>query len=175
MGKKDGFVYEQQANRTLRPKERIRNFDEFHPRLPDAERRRQAARCMNYSGVPLCQSGAAWRSVYGYPLHNPRVNDMLYLGNARHALDPLSRRTVFPEFTGRVCPALCEAACTCGLNGNSVTVREHNKLHPWRGGDDEGLDGAARTRHRTSASPSLAAGRPASPRRQMLKNHAAIM
>ena len=128
MGKKDGFLlYERQANRTLRPKERIRNFDEFHPRLPDAERRRQAARCMN-CGVPFCQSGVQISGMFtGCPLHNliPEWNDMLYLGNARHALDRLLKTNCFPEFTGRVCPALCEAACTCGLNGDSVTVRDN--------------------------------------------------
>ncbi len=128
MGKKDGFLlYERQANRTLRPKERIRNFDEFHPRLPDAERRRQAARCMN-CGVPFCQSGVQISGMFtGCPLHNliPEWNDMLYLGNARHALDRLLKTNCFPEFTGRVCPALCEAACTCGLYGDSVTVREN--------------------------------------------------
>ena len=59
--------------------------------------------------------------------HNliPEWNDMLYLGNTRHALDRLTKTNCFPEFTGRVCPALCEAACTCGLNGDSVTVREN--------------------------------------------------
>ena len=128
MGKKDGFLlYERQNTPAQDPSGRIGGFAEFHTPLPLQERRRQAARCMN-CGVPFCQSGVELGGmVTGCPLHNliPEWNDMLYLGNTRHALDRLTKTNCFPEFTGRVCPALCEAACTCGLNGDSVTVREN--------------------------------------------------
>lgn len=128
MGKKDGFLlYERRNTPAQEPAGRIGSFEEFHTPLPLQERRRQAARCMN-CGVPFCQSGVELGGmVTGCPLHNliPEWNDMLYLGNTRHALDRLTKTNCFPEFTGRVCPALCEAACTCGLNGDSVTVREN--------------------------------------------------
>ena len=65
--------------------------------------------------------------VIGCPLHNlaPEWNDLLYTGNLGQALARLTKTNSFPEFTGRVCPALCEAACTCGLNGGPVTVKEN--------------------------------------------------
>lgn len=128
MGKKDGFMIYDRANTGCEsPEERVRHWGEFHTGLQPEKRRRQAARCMN-CGVPFCQSGVKIGGAYtGCPLHNliPEWNDMLYQGNTRHALDRLTKTNCFPEFTGRVCPALCEAACTCGLNGQSVTVREN--------------------------------------------------
>ena len=128
MGKKDGFlVYDRRLDATVPPRERIDSFDEFHKRMPLSERREQAARCMD-CGVPFCQSGMKLNGMYtGCPLNNliPEWNDMLYRGNLRHALDRLVKVNCFPEFTGRVCPALCEAACTCGLNGEPVTIREN--------------------------------------------------
>ena len=123
MGKKDGFLlYERRNTPAQEPAGRIGSFEEFHTPLPLQERRRQAARCMN-CGVPFCQSGVELGGmVTGCPLHNliPEWNDMLYLGNTRHALDRLTKTNCFPEFTGRVCPALCEAACTC--TGKRVAV-----------------------------------------------------
>lgn len=79
-------------------------------------------------GVPYCQCGMVLNGmVTGCPLHNliPEWNDLIYTGNFDLALKRLLKTNNFPEFTGRVCPALCEAACTCGLNGNPVTVREN--------------------------------------------------
>ena len=128
MGKKDGFLLYPRVNvGSGAPLERIKGFGEFKRPLTDAQRREQAARCMN-CGVPFCQSGVKLGGMYtGCPLHNliPEWNDMLYLGNTRHALDRLLKTNCFPEFTGRVCPALCEAACTCGLGGESVTVHDN--------------------------------------------------
>ena len=88
---------------------------------------RQGARCME-CGVPFCQSGAVLNGmVSGCPLHNlvPEWNDLVYHGSFHHALERLLKTNNFPEFTGRVCPALCEAACTCGLHGEPVTVRDN--------------------------------------------------
>ena len=128
MGKPTGFLeYERQGNPCQPPLERIRHWNEFHPRLSREERRRQGARCMA-CGVPFCQSGAVLNGmVSGCPLHNlvPEWNDLLYRGSFGLALERLLKTNDFPEFTGRVCPALCEAACTCGLNGQPVTVRDN--------------------------------------------------
>ena len=128
MGKVDGFLLYPRKNAAWKdPMERIQNFDEFKLPLSPKAQREQAARCMN-CGVPFCQSGMKLNGMFtGCPLHNliPEWNDMLYLGNTRHALDRLLKTNCFPEFTGRVCPALCEAACTCGMNGESVSVHDN--------------------------------------------------
>ena len=128
MGKPTGFMeYARQGSPAQEPLERIKHYNEFHPRLPEEERRRQGARCME-CGVPFCQSGAVLNGmVSGCPLHNlvPEWNDQVYHGNFGQALERLLKTNNFPEFTGRVCPALCEAACTCGLNGDPVTVKEN--------------------------------------------------
>ena len=128
MGKPTGFLeYTRKVNPSADPLERIGNFEEFHPGLEPGERRIQAARCMN-CGVPFCQSGVNFGGGYsGCPLHNliPEWNDEIYNGNRREALARLTKTNNFPEFTGRVCPALCEAACTCGMNGDSVTVNNN--------------------------------------------------
>lgn len=128
MGKPTGFIeYERQANEETGPKERIRNFNEFHVPLSEEERRTQAARCMD-CGVPFCQSGMMIGGMAsGCPLNNlcPEWNELLYTGNYEHALGRLLKTNNFPEFTSRVCPAPCEAACTCGLNDMPVTIKEN--------------------------------------------------
>ena len=128
MGKPTGFLeYTRQGNPSEAPLARIRHYNEFHPRLGREERMRQGARCME-CGVPFCQSGAVLGGmVSGCPLHNlvPEWNDLVYHGSFGHALERLLKTNNFPEFTGRVCPALCEAACTCGLHGEPVTVRDN--------------------------------------------------
>ncbi|MDD6023149.1 MAG: glutamate synthase subunit beta [Oscillospiraceae bacterium] len=128
MGKTTGFLeYAREGNPSIAPLERIKNFSEFHPPLDEKARMDQAARCMN-CGVPFCQAGANFGGMFsGCPLHNliPEWNDEIYNGNWREALSRLTKTNNFPEFTGRVCPALCEAACTCGLNGDSVTVNNN--------------------------------------------------
>lgn len=128
MGKATGFLdYERRVNLAIMPKERISHYNEFHPMLPRALRQEQAARCMD-CGVPFCQSGMVLGgAVSGCPLHNliPEWNDMLYRGNLEQALERLLRTSNFPEFTGRVCPAPCEAACTCSIHGQSVTTKEN--------------------------------------------------
>lgn len=128
MGKPTGFLeYQRKGNPSESPQARIKHYNEFHPRLSRDDRRRQGARCME-CGVPFCQSGAVLNGmVSGCPLHNliPEWNDLVYTGNFTHALERLLKTNNFPEFTGRVCPALCEAACTCGLHGDPVTVRDN--------------------------------------------------
>lgn len=128
MGKPTGFMeYDRKGNPAESPLERIRHWNEFHPMLSVEERKKQGGRCME-CGVPFCQSGVQLAGMFtGCPLHNlvPEWNDLVYTGNMGHALSRLRKTNNFPEFTGRVCPALCEAACTCGLNGDPVTVKEN--------------------------------------------------
>ena len=130
MGKPTGFMeYQRRENGTRPPLERVKDWEEFHSLLPDAERRLQGARCMN-CGVPYCQAGIVFDGrQFGCPLHNlaPEWNDMIMSGNYDHALTRLLKTNNFPEFTGRVCPAFCEQACICGNYGQSVTI-QNNEL-----------------------------------------------
>ena len=117
MSKPTGFMdYKRIENGNVPPLERITNFKEFHPKLDEKARREQAARCMN-CGVPMCGSALKLKGmVTGCPLHNyiPEWNDALYNGQFDMAAWRLLKTSSFPEFTGRVCPALCEKACNCG-------------------------------------------------------------
>ena len=126
MGKPTGFLeYERKNNKAVEPLERIKNFNEFHTTMSDKYRKEQASRCMN-CGVPFCQSGMMINGMAsGCPLNNlvPEWNDLLYHGCMKEALQMLRQTNNFPEFTSRVCPALCEAACTCGLNDSPVTCK----------------------------------------------------
>lgn len=126
MGKPTGFLeYERKNNKAVEPLERIKNFNEFHTPMSDKDRKEQASRCMN-CGVPFCQSGMMINGMAsGCPLNNlvPEWNALLYHGCMKEALQMLRQTNNFPEFTSRVCPALCEAACTCGLNDSPVTCK----------------------------------------------------
>ena len=128
MGKPTGFLeYDRVNGKAAAPLERIKNFNEFHTPLTEAQQRKQGARCME-CGVPFCQSGMMMNGmVSGCPLHNlvPEWNDLVYTGNWGQAYNRLKKTNSFPEFTSRVCPAPCEAACTCGLNGDPVSIKEN--------------------------------------------------
>lgn len=130
MGKATGFMeYKRQCGPEVPASERIKNFEEFHGRLDLEEQRLQGARCME-CGVPFCQAGCMIAGMAsGCPLHNlvPEVNDLVYHGNWEQAYVRLSKTHSFPEFTSRVCPALCEAACTCGLHAGPVSTKENEK------------------------------------------------
>lgn len=131
MGKVTGFLdYAREDNKDVPVEERIKNFKEFHIPLTEEERRKQGARCMN-CGVPFCQSGMKLAGMFtGCPLHNlcPEWNDEVYNGHIAHALSRLLKTNNFPEFTGRVCPALCEKACVEGLDDAPVTTHD-NELY----------------------------------------------
>lgn len=131
MGKADGFLkYERKVAENTAPLERIENYDEFHNSLEDDEQKIQGARCMD-CGIPYCQSGILIKNrVSGCPLNNliPEFNDLIYKGNFKVALQRLLKTNPFPEFTGRVCPAPCEHACTVGLNGPAVTIKENERF-----------------------------------------------
>ena len=128
MGKPTGFMeYEREVSKAVKPGERIKNFNEFHEHLPQEKQMQQGARCME-CGVPFCQAGMdICGMTSGCPLHNliPEWNDLVYMGNWEQAYNRLKKTNSFPEFTSRVCPALCEAACTCGLNGDAVATKEN--------------------------------------------------
>lgn len=130
MGKPTGFMdYERVDSEAVTPTQRIKNFKEFHKALPLEKQCEQAARCMD-CGVPFCQSGKMLKGmISGCPLNNliPEWNELLYIGNYKRAYHRLAKTSNFPEFTSRVCPALCEKACTCGLNGDAVSTKENEK------------------------------------------------
>ncbi len=128
MGKPTGFMeYSRKNNIDVPANERVKNFKEFHVPLSAPERMEQAARCMN-CGVPMCQSAIRLKGmVTGCPLHNliPEWNDQIYNGHFEHAFSRLQKTSNFPEFTGRVCPALCEKACINGEYGEPVTIHDN--------------------------------------------------
>ena len=128
MGNPTGFIYNQRKNSyKISEKDRINNFDEFHEALREEERLLQASRCMD-CGVPFCQAGLdIGGTTIGCPLNNliPEWNDLLYKGNYKEAYLRLIKTNNFPEFTSRVCPALCEKACTLGESYEAVSTREN--------------------------------------------------
>ena len=128
MGKTGAFLEHGRVdNPAIDPMERIKTYNEFHTPLDENKRKEQASRCMD-CGVPFCQYGKpVCGMVAGCPLNNlcPDWNDLVYKGFWDKAFERLTMTNPFPEFTSRVCPALCEKACTCGMNGDAVTVKEN--------------------------------------------------
>ena len=130
MGKATGFMEFNRKNcNRENPLSRVNHWNEFEVPLTEEERREQGARCMD-CGVPFCQSGVILNGMAtGCPLHNliPEWNNLIYLDKWELGLERLLKTSNFPEFTSRVCPALGENACTCWLNGESVTVKAKEK------------------------------------------------
>ena len=164
MGKPTGFLdYERVEATAVSPKERIKNFNEFHTPLSEDEQRKQSSRCMD-CGVPFCQSGMTIKGMTsGCPLNNliPEWNDLLYTGNWEQAYHRLHKTSNFPEFTSRVCPALCEKACTCGLNGKAVCTKENEMAiieHAYAKGYAKANPPKARTKKRIAVVGSGPAG-----------------
>ena len=117
MGKVTGFMeISRQDPKSLPPAERIHFYKEFQRPLSDADISKQGARCMD-CGIPFCHSGCPVNNII------PDWNDLVYRGNWREALDVLHSTNNFPEFTGRICPAPCEAACTLNINDDAVTIK----------------------------------------------------
>ena len=117
MGKPTGFLELDRQDRTYLPKEeRVQNFREFVVPLNEPDLRAQASRCMD-CGVPYCHNGC--------PVNNqiPDWNDLVYTGEWQAALTNLHSTNNFPEFTGRICPAPCEASCTLNIDDNPVTIK----------------------------------------------------
>lgn len=117
MGKVTGFMeFQRQDEAYLPPPQRLKNYKEFVLRLKDGEAKIQGARCMD-CGIPFCNNGCPVNNII------PDWNDLVYHGNYQAALDTLHSTNNFPEFTGRICPAPCETACTLGINNDPVGIK----------------------------------------------------
>jgi glutamate synthase (NADPH/NADH) small chain len=117
MGKVTGFLeYERLSEANLPVPERVKNYKEFVLHLTDEQAKVQGARCMD-CGIPFCMTGC--------PINNiiPDWNDLVYQQDWRRAIDVLHSTNNFPEFTGRICPAPCEAACTLNINADAVGIK----------------------------------------------------
>src|SRR4249919_4298606 len=117
MGKITGFLELQRIQEAMQPApERVRHYREFILALSDDAASKQGARCMD-CGIPFCQTGC--------PVHNiiPDWNDLVYRHQWKTALDVLHQTNNFPEFTGRICPAPCEASCTLNINNDPVGIK----------------------------------------------------
>jgi glutamate synthase (NADPH/NADH) small chain len=117
MGKATGFLeYERLAEANLPVQNRIKNYKEFVLHLTDDQAKQQGARCMD-CGIPFCTSGCPVNNII------PDWNDLVYNQDWRAAIDVLHSTNNFPEFTGRICPAPCEAACTLNINDDAVGIK----------------------------------------------------
>jgi glutamate synthase (NADPH/NADH) small chain len=117
MGKPTGFLEIDKQERTYKPvEERLKHFDEFVIALTDKDLIDQGARCMD-CGIPYCHSSCPVNNII------PEWNDLVYQDDFKHALRVLHSTNNFPEFTGKICPAPCEAACTLNIDDNPVSIR----------------------------------------------------
>lgn len=117
MGKITGFMeYKRLAEANLPVPDRVKNYKEFVLHLTDEEAKVQGARCMD-CGIPFCTSGCPVNNII------PDWNDLVYNQDWRTAIDVLHSTNNFPEFTGRICPAPCEAACTLNINDDAVGIK----------------------------------------------------
>ena len=117
MGKVTGFLeYQRLQEASEAPQLRKKHYKEFVVHLSDADAKVQGARCMD-CGIPFCNNGCPVNNII------PDWNDLVYRGAYREALDVLHSTNNFPEFTGRICPAPCEAACTLGINSDPVGIK----------------------------------------------------
>jgi glutamate synthase (NADPH/NADH) small chain len=126
MGKPTGFLeFQREVPADRSPLGRIADWKEFHHHLPEADLKKQGARCMD-CGIPFCHTGQLVSGMAsGCPIHNliPEWNDLVYRGLWKEALERLHKTNNFPEFTGRVCPAPCEGSCVLGINDPPVTIK----------------------------------------------------
>ena len=117
MGKVTGFMEYERIEEGYKPViERLKHYNEFVVGLDDAQANMQAARCMD-CGTPFCNSGCPVNNII------PDFNDMVYRNDWKAAIDTLHSTNNFPEFTGRICPAPCEAACTLNVNDEAVGIK----------------------------------------------------
>ncbi|MEY4344431.1 MAG: glutamate synthase [Pseudomonadota bacterium] len=117
MGKVTGFMEFERIEEGYKPvKERLKNYKEFVIGLDDAQANTQAARCMD-CGTPFCNSGCPVNNII------PDFNDLVFRNDWKAAIDTLHSTNNFPEFTGRICPAPCEAACTLNVNDEAVGIK----------------------------------------------------
>ncbi|GAA5232711.1 glutamate synthase subunit beta [Verticiella sediminum] len=142
MGKTTGFLeYQRLSEAAEEPKKRLKHWREFVLHLTEEEARQQGARCMD-CGIPFCNNACPVNNII------PDWNDLVYRNNWRQALDVLHLTNNFPEFTGRICPAPCEAACTLNINDDAVGIKSIEHAIADRGWA-EGWIEAQRPLHKT--------------------------
>jgi glutamate synthase (NADPH/NADH) small chain len=130
MGKPTGFMeFKRLSEASLPVADRRQNYHEFVLHLNDEQAKTQGARCMD-CGIPFCTTGCPVNNII------PDWNDLVYRGNWREALDVLHSTNNFPEFTGRVCPAPCEAACTLNINNDAVGIKSIEHAIIDKGGEN---------------------------------------
>src|ERR1700739_2307323 len=152
MGKPTGFLEIERRERGYdKPEVRGRSWKEFVKPLPDVENRKQAARCMD-CGIPFCHEGC--------PVNNliPDWNNLVYRDQWRAALKTLHSTNNFPEFTGRICPAPCEAACTLNIDDNPVTIKTIECAIVDRGRREGWIEPAIPARRRGKQIPVVGSG-----------------
>ena len=154
MGKITGFMEYERLEEGYRPvAERVRGYDEFILRLDDAQAKVQSARCMD-CGTPFCNSGCPVNNII------PDFNDLVYRGDWQNADAVLHSTNNFPEFTGRICPAPCEAACTLNVNDDAIGIKsiEHAIIDKaW----ENGWVKPRKAKHRTGKSVAVVGSGPA--------------
>lgn len=142
MGKVTGFMeFKRLQEASEAPQARKKHYKEFQLHLSDADAKTQGARCMD-CGIPFCNTGCPVNNII------PDWNDLVYNGNYEEALETLHSTNNFPEFTGRICPAPCETACTLGINDDPVGIKsiEHFIIDKgWENGWVKPLPAAAKT------------------------------
>ncbi len=117
MAKATGFIEHNRKDRQyIDVKQRLKNFKEFTKPLNATELKNQASRCMD-CGIPYCHSGCPVNNII------PDWNNLVYEGDFKKAIEVLHSTNNFPEFTGRICPAPCEAACTLNIEDTPVTIK----------------------------------------------------
>ncbi len=131
MGKVTGFLeYSRVAPPRRSVEERVQDWREVYQPFPEPILREQAARCMD-CGIPFCHTGCPLTNII------PDWNDLVYRGRWKQALQVLHSTNNFPEFTGRICPAPCEAACVLSINNDSVTIKNIEKTIAERGWEED--------------------------------------
>ena len=121
MAKVTGFLeFDRKESKLVRPKERIKNFNEFVIPTTNKEITEQASRCMD-CGIPFCHNGCPVNNII------PEWNSLVYESDWKEALDVLHSTNNFPEFTGRICPAPCESSCTLNIDDSPVTIKNIEK------------------------------------------------
>ncbi|MBI1739430.1 MAG: glutamate synthase subunit beta [Candidatus Koribacter versatilis] len=154
MGKTTGFIEHQRELPTRRPvTQRVNDWFEIYQDFPEDKLRNQGARCMD-CGVPFCHTGCPVNNII------PDWNDLVYRGRWKEAVRQLHATNNFPEFTGRICPAPCEAACVLGINQPPVTIKQIEKSIIERG-FEEGWIRPERPRHRTGKKVAVVGSGPA--------------
>ena len=140
MGKPTGFLeFQRELPKDRSPLGRVADWQEFHIHMPEADLKKQGARCMD-CGIPFCHTGQLVSGMAsGCPIHNliPEWNDLVYRGLWKEALERLHKTNNFPDFTGRVCPAPCEGSCVLGINDPPVTIKNIEVSiidHGWENG-----------------------------------------